>query len=133
MKTLTDIIYQYENNKFSWGKFDCATFSVGVLEEYRNKKVPQRENNIKYNDYKSAMKSLKNLGCKEVLDLPSVLLNTPKKDISEVKLGDIVYYINEDKIGVLGICNGVRAYFLQEGKGLTARPIEDCIYCWSTD
>jgi len=65
------------------------------------------------------------------LDLPEIILGTPKKDISEVKLGDPVYYINENNIGILGVCNGKRAYFLQEDGGITARKIEECKYCWS--
>lgn len=77
------------------------------------------------------MKALRKLGCKDLVDLPSIILNTAKKEIKKVKHGEPVYFINEDGTGILGVCNGVRAYFLQQGGGLTARPIKDCIYCWS--
>ena len=79
------------------------------------------------------MKALNKLNCNSIIDLPSIILNTPKKDISSVKTGEPVYYVNEDDTGILGVCNGVRAYFLQKDGGLTTRPIEDCIYCWSID
>ena len=88
---------------------------------------------MNYTNYKEAKQTLKKLGATDLTDILTVLLNTPKKDISEVKLGEPVYYINEDGEGILGICNGVRAYFLQKNGGLTTRNIEDCLYCWSID
>jgi hypothetical protein len=41
--------------------------------------------------------------------------------------------VNEKDEGVLGVCNGARAYFLQHKEGLTARNVEDCLYCWSIE
>jgi len=77
------------------------------------------------------MKVLKKLGCKELVDLPSIILDTPRKSITEVKLGEPVYFINEDGEGILGICNGAQAYFLKKDKGLATKKIENCLYCWS--
>lgn len=79
------------------------------------------------------MKTLKKLGCNTLEDLPGIILNTEKQDISKVKVGDPVYYINEDGEGILGVCNGKRAYFLSYGGGITARNIEDCKFCWSVE
>jgi hypothetical protein len=104
-----------------------------VVEEFTGKTLPHWREVINYKNTKGAMLALNNLGCKEVEDLPSIILNTPKKDMSNVKLGEPVYYINEEGEGLLGICNGVRAYFVQVGKGLSTRPIEDCTYSWSID
>ena len=130
-KTLTDIIYQYEDATFSWGEFDCCIFTATIVEEFSGKTLPHWRNVLQYPDAKGAAKALKKLGCKEVLDLPSIILNTEKKDISEVKLGDPVYYVEKER-GLLGICNGARAYFITKD-GLTARNIEACEYCWSVD
>ena len=79
------------------------------------------------------MKALKKIGCKKLKDLPDIILGTSKKDIEKVKLGDPVYYINEEGQGILGVCNGVRAYFLCVEGGLTARKIEECEFCWSVN
>jgi hypothetical protein len=134
MKNLTDIIYQYKNHSFSYPEgFDCAIFSAKVVQEFTGKDIPNIEEIITYRTYKDALKTIKDLGCKDLSEVPSVVLNKPKKDISEVKLGDIVYYINEEDRGILGVCNGCRSYFLQKGGGLTARNTKDCKYCWSTD
>ena len=77
------------------------------------------------------MKWMKKLGVDSLDQIPEVYIGSKKKDISDVKHGDIVYYINEEELGIFGVCNGCRAYFLQYGGGLTTRPIEDCLYCWS--
>lgn len=130
-KDLTAIIYKYKGSKFSWGKIDCCVFTASVVEEFTGRDLPYWKDILNYTNLKESMKTLKKLKCEKLEDLPSVILNTEKKDISEVKLGEPVYCINEDGIGMLGICNGVRAYFLQTGGGLTARPIEDCLYSWS--
>lgn len=76
---------------------------------------------------------MKKLGCNTLEDLPEIILGKPKLPISEAKRGYPVYYINEEGQGILGVCNGSRAYFLQVGGGLTPRKIEDCLYCWSID
>ena len=99
------------------------------MEEYTGKDLPIWKEMITYRNPKDAIKILRKYGCKDLLDLPELILETPKKDISEVKLGDPVYY--EDRMGAIGICNGARAYFPGEGGGLTARHISECKYCWS--
>lgn len=132
MRTLTDIIYDYKNTEFSWGDIDCCTFTFSVIGEFTGKKFPEWKV-VTYNDKLGAVKALRKLGCNNLKDLPDTILKTEKKDISKVKLGEPVYYINEDGDGILGICNGKRAYFLQYGGGLTARNVEDCKYCWSID
>lgn len=131
MKTITEIISKYKETNFEWGQVDCCIFAINVLEEYNDKVFPKWRDVLNYKDYKSSVKTLKKLGCTKLDDLPGVILGTVKKDILEVKHGDAVYYINEDGHGILGICNGVRAYFLQYGGGLTARNVQDCLYCWS--
>jgi hypothetical protein len=128
---LTDIIYKYENKEFSWGSFDCCIFTAKIVEEFTGRELPYWKDVLNYKGYRSSVKALKKLGCNKIEDLPSIILGTDKKPISKVKHGEPVYYINEDGIGLLGICNGVRAYFLQEGIGLTTRPVEDCLYSWS--
>ena len=133
MKNLTTIITKYKDTEFSWKDFDCCLFTVNVVEEFTGRELPLWKEVIGYKSYKGAMKALKELGCKDLVDLPSVILNTEKKDISEVKHGEPVYYVNEDGVGILGVCNGVRAYFLQYGGGLTARNVNECKYCWSID
>ena len=129
-KSLTEIIYKYKNNSFEWGEIDCCIFTASIVEEFFNIDLPYWKNVITYSSEKGAMKALKKLGCKDLIDLPEIILNTKRKPISEVKLGEPVYYINEKGRGILGICNGKRAYFLQRGGGLTARNIEECKYCW---
>ena len=133
VKTLTDIIYQYKDQEFSWEEFDCCIFTAKVVEEFTGKNLPLWKNVINYKNKAGALRALKKLGCKDIVDLPGIILETSKKDISEVKLGEPVYYVNEEGVGILGVCNGVRAYFLQMGGGLTARDIKDCKYCWSID
>lgn len=133
MKNLTDIIYKYKEAQFSWGELDCCIFTASIVEEFTGRKLPYWKDVLNYKDYKSSVKTLKNLGCDKVEDLPSIILDTPKKDISKVKLGEPVYHIDIHGEGLLGICNGAQAYFLQEGGGLTTRPIKDCSYCWSID
>jgi hypothetical protein len=133
MKTLTDIIYQYKNSKLLWGQFDCCIFSIKVIEEYTGKTYPLWRDVIDYTDFKGAMKALRKLNCNNIEDLPELILGNPKKDISKVKLGEPVYYINERGESIFGICNGVQSYFLQMGGGLTTRKTEDCIYCWGIE
>lgn len=133
MNNLTDIIYQYKHTKFNWEALDCCIFTAKIVEEYTGKNLPYWKEVIDYKDYKGAMKALKKLNCKDLTDLPEKILGKNKKDISKVKLGEPVYYINEEGTGILGVCNGARAYFLQQEGGLTARNIEDCLYCWSID
>lgn len=132
-KSLTDIIYQYKDRDFSWGELDCCVFTVRCVEEFTEKKLPKWRDVLQYRSEKDSIKALKKLGCDKLEDLPTAILGTEKKPIKEVKLGEPVYYINEEGIGVMGICNGARAYFLQKGGGLSARNVEDCTYCWSID
>lgn len=132
-KNLTDIIYKYENSKFNWNNLDCCIFTVSIIEEYTGKELPYWRDVINYSSFKGAMKALKELGCETLVDLPEVILGGPQKPISEVKLGEPVYYINEEGEGILGICNGAQAYFLKKDNGLVTRRIEDCLYCWSID
>ena len=130
MKSLTEIIYRYKDTEFSWGELDCCIFTVLVIEEFTHKKLPFWREVINYNNYKGSLESLNKLGCNTIKDLPSIILGTDKKAATKAKLGEPIYYINEDNIGILGVCNGKRAYFLQKGGGLTARKIEDCKYSW---
>jgi hypothetical protein len=131
MKNLSQIIYQYKNSEFSWGEVDCCTFTFGIIEEFTGKNFPEWEV-VTYNNEIGAMKALKKLGCKNLKDLPSIILGNPIKPIKEVKLGEPVYHINKHNGGdTLGICNGVRAYFLCDKGGITARKIEECEFCWS--
>jgi hypothetical protein len=132
MKTLTNIIYQYKYEKFNWGKFDCCIFCAKVLEEYKNIRIPYWNDKLYTNKY-GALKTIKNLGAKDLNTFPTVVLNTKRKSISEAKLADIVYYINEENEGILGICNGAQSYFLAKGEGLVTRKTKDCLYCWSVD
>jgi len=131
-KTLSHIIYEYKDKKFKWGKVDCCTFTFSVIGDFTGKKFPEWKV-VTYNNKKGAMDALKKLNCKKLKDLPGIILNTEKKEGSAAKLGEPVYYVNEDGTGILGVCNGKRAYFLQHGKGLTARKIEECEYSWSID
>lgn len=103
------------------------------MEEFTGKELPMWKEVATYTSYKQALLTLKKLGCNAVKDLPEIILGMPRKDISEVKLGEPVYYINERGRGILGVCNGERSYFLQRGGGLTARDTKDCLYCWSID
>jgi len=133
MKNLTNIIYQYKNQEFSYPQgLDCAVFVAKIMEEYSGKKIPNWREITTYKTYRGALKTIKKLGCKNFDEIPELMLGG-KRDISEVKLGDAVYYINEQGRGILGVCNGVRAYFLQRGGGITARNVKECLYCWSID
>lgn len=135
MITLTNIIYKYKDQEFNWGEFDCCIFTARIIEEYTGKKLPHWRKVVSYRNREDSIKALKRLGCKKgIIDLPSIILNKPKKPISEVKLGDPVYMVREDTgEGLLGVCNGSRAYFVKRPKGITARNIEDCEFCWSID
>lgn len=133
MKTLTDYIYEYKETEFAWGELDCCTFTYDVVSKFKNVKLKSIKEIYDYNDYKGSLIWMKQLGCKTLDEVPTAFTGAEKKDISEVKHGDMVYFINEDGRGIMGVCNGCRAYFLQYGGGLTARPVEDCLYCWSID
>lgn len=105
-----------------------------VVEEYTGKKLPHWREVISYKDRKGSVKALRKLGCKNIKDLPSIILGNDIKPIEEVKLGEPVYMIREDTgEGLLGVCNGARAYFVNRPKGITVRLIEDCEFCWSID
>jgi len=132
-KNLTSIIYKYKDLKFNWKDFDCCIFTVNVVEEYTGCPLPLWREVIDYTNFRGAMKALRKLGCKDLKNLPDIILDTPKKPISEVKLGEPVYYINEEGEGILGVCNGAQAYFLKRNDGLVTRKIENCLYCWSID
>ena len=113
---------------------DCCVFTASVVQERTGKDLLSLwKTKFNYDDYTSAMKTLKELNSIDLSTAPTEVLGIPRKPISEVKYGDIVYKINERGQGILGICNGVRAYFLQETGGITARNIEDCLYCWTVE
>lgn len=132
-KNLTDIIYQYKNKSIEWGKLDCCIFTAKVVEEYTGKKLPLWREMINYTNFKDALQILKSNGINSIEDLPTAILGTPKKPINEVKLGEPVFFYNKDGEGALGICNGTRAYFIREDKGLRTCSIEQCKYCWSIE
>ena len=97
--TITDLIQEYKDSEFEWGKVDCVSFAADIAYRYKGKKVPNIQKDWKYNDVKSALKWLKNLGVYSLDDLhraPELFLGTKKKDISEVQHGDIVYYIDPE-------------------------------------
>ena len=102
-KTLSNIINQYKEEEFNWGRFDCCIFTAKVVEEFTGKELPYWKNVLNYTDFKSSIRTLKKLGCNKLEDLPSIILDTEKLSMSEVKLGYPVYYINEDGIGILGV------------------------------
>lgn len=130
MKTLTDILYKYKNTKLEYGNIDCCVFTAKVVEEYFNLDLPLWKDLLIYDNYKDAIRTLRKNGIKSVEDLPTAILGVEKKPISEVKLGEPVYAVNEEGQGVLGVCNGMRAYFLHSKVGLMAVPIETCLYAW---
>lgn len=132
-KSLTDIIYQYKETEFNWETFSCATFSAKVVSEFKGIDITNFKEIENFKDYEGSLRWLEKMKCKSLEDAPSAFLNVKRKPISEVQLGDIVYFINEKNEGIFGVCNGSRAYFLQVGGGLTPRKIEDCLYCWSID
>lgn len=135
MTTITELLQEYKNSEFEWGKVDCVSFAASIAYRYKGKEIPNIQKEHSYNDIKSALKWLNNLGIDNFDDLhkaPELFAGLKKKDISDVEHGDIVYYIDPGlNQGLLGVCNGVRAYFLSTEGGLTARNIEECIYCWS--
>ena len=130
---ITELIQQYKDKDFSWGTVDCCIFAVELAEQLSTK--PLHMSNwrdlVTYTDIKESDKTVKEFGADGIKDLPGIVLGTSRKNISEVQHGDIVYMEDENGFGALGICNGVRAYFMTKPKGLTARMVEDCIYCWS--
>lgn len=129
--TLTDIICQYSEKSIEWGKFDCCIFTASVVEQFTGHKLPLWRDLTNYTSYKDALRKLRKNGINSLEELPTAILGTPKQDISKVKLGNPVYYINDKGEGVLGVCNGARAYFLHHNGGLAAVPIKNCKYCWS--
>lgn len=128
-KSITEIINKYKDAEFIWGKLDCCIFAGLVLQEFHGVEFLGNVINS-YSNAKGAAKTISKLGKGRVDNLPTAFLGTPKKDISEVKTGDMVSVV-ENGNTIIGVCNGVRAYFLQIGGGLTARNIKDCSYCWS--
>lgn len=127
---LTDIIYSHRDDNFQYGTLDCCIFVAEILEEYHGKKLLKEWRSIlTYDSVISAYKTLRKLGVRQVIDLPPIMINGERKPISEVKHGDVVYYREKDG-GMLGICNGVRAYFMNHN-GLLAVPVNKCKYCWS--
>ena len=133
MKTLTDILYQYKNTKLEYGVIDCCVFTARVVEEYFNLDLPLWKELLVYDNYNDALRVLRKNNIKSIQELPTVILGVEKKPISEVKLGEPVYLINANGQGVLGICNGMRAYFIQPDVGLIALPIDKCLYAWEID
>lgn len=133
MKSLTEIIYNYSDKKFNWGKLDCSIFVTECIKEYTGKDLPHMQKIKKYNNKIGAMRELRNLGCKSLPEAPEIILGNPKIPMSKVKLGYVVYYVNEEGEGILGICNGAQSYFLNREGGLVTRRTEDCLYCWSID
>ena len=137
METITSLIQKYKGKEFKWGELDCVTFAANVAFTYKQKEVPNIQKHQQYSDMKGALKWLRSIGINNLDDLhkaPELFAGLKKKDISEVKHGDIVYYIDPGlNQGLLGVCNGVRAYFLSVEGGLTARNVKDCKYCWSVE
>jgi len=140
VKNITEILQKYKETKFQWGFKDCCIFAGEIAEELKGSPLHLKnwKDFLTYNNVLEAKDTIEELGVWEMKDLPTIILGTYKKDISKVKHGDIVYYEHETlapelKGGTLGICNGVRAYFLATPKGLLAMPVEDCLYCWSIE
>jgi hypothetical protein len=133
MNTITDLIYKYKNIEFKWGENDCCTFAADIAWKFKGKNPPNIKEIFNYKDLRGSIKWMNKVGAGALDEVPEKYLGLQKKNISEVKHGDIVYYMNENGQGIMGICNGCRAYFLQYGGGVTARPVEDCTYCWSVE
>jgi len=131
LKTLTEIIYSYKNARFSWDNLDCCTFAANVVYEFKGLCPPNLRDIENYKNEKGMIKWLKKMGCEDLSEAPTKFLNVERRDISTVKHGDFVYFKNEDGSGSIGVCNGVRAYFIHRDKGLVATPVINCIYCWS--
>jgi hypothetical protein len=128
---LTDLIYEYKDKEFKWGTIDCCTFVADIAWRFKNKTPPNIKDIYDYKDLRGSIKWMAMVGAGSLDEVPEKFAGLKRKDISEVKHGDIVYYLNENGYGIMGICNGCRAYFLQYGGGLTARNVKDCLYCWS--
>ena len=133
MSRISEIINKYKNIDFKYGTFDCCIFTAKVIEEYHNIKLPKWRKVLNYKNWEQSKNSLKALGCKRLEDLPDVMLMSNKQDAILAKNGDPVLYINERGASILGVCNGVRAYFLRDTGGLTARKLEECKYSWSVN
>ncbi len=112
---------------------DCCTFVGEIAEKFSEKPlhIADWKKVLTYRNATDSQDAVTALGGEEVLDLPTIVFGVERRDISDVKHGDIVYAITIDGEGTLGVCNGVRAYFLAKGKGLTAILVKDCLYCWS--
>lgn len=128
-KDLTNVIYKHREKKFQYGQFDCCIFVGEVLEEYWDIQIPKWRKFQNYSNIRSSLKTLKKLGATGIHNVLTVLLDTPRLETGTPHLGAPVYYINETGQGILGICNGVRSYFVAED-GLTTRSTKDCKYHW---
>lgn len=129
MKNLTEILYKYRDVDFKYGEIDCARFTANIVEEYFGINLDKWREILTYRNEKEALKIMNENGINSIKDLPDVVLNTPKKGALQAKLGEPVY-AEQDGIGTIGICNGTRAYFLTIEKGLSAIPLDQCIYSW---
>lgn len=133
MTSLTDIIYKYKHKKLDYVNLDCCTFTGKVVEEYYNIDLPIWKELSEYNNFSGALKALKEKGINSLEEIPTKILGTERKSISEAETGNVVYTLNDKGQGVLGICNGVRAYFIQPEIGIIAVPIEECLYAWDVN
>lgn len=130
---ITTILQKYKEFNFKFNEMDCCLFVSKVLEDYYGEPITTVWDNVQYSNLREAVKTIRKLGCKDMSELPSKVLNVPRKNINNVEYADIVYYINEDNMGIMGVCNGKRSYFLGKNGKLTARDTNECLYCWSVE
>lgn len=131
-KSITELILEYKINHDTYikGEVDCCIFVADIVKQLTGIDYAENLRN-KYSTIPEHIKLIEKIGCKSISDLPNILLKTKKKLGKEAKYSDVVYWEpNTESEGMLGICNGARAYFFSLSGKLIAIPIEECLYSW---
>ncbi len=104
-----DILYYYinenQNREYELGVHDCALFASDVILAMTGTDLAE-DFRTGYKTKTGYLKIFKRLNVRNLEELANIKLGW-SKSVSEAKAGDMVLYIDSDKIEHLGICIGL--------------------------
>ena len=122
---LIEYIDQSNAKPFAWGSHDCIIWS-GKWVAMVTGSDHIAEWIGRYKTESGALRVLKRLGYSSPADAVSGRL--PSRPVLMARRGDLVLHEQNS----IGICTGIKSYFLTE-QGITAAPTGECIRAWTVD
>lgn len=120
---LREYIKTHEKLPFAWGENDCSLFVARWVDIVTGTNHAAEWEGL-YNTEQGAQTTIELKGFAKTSDITSAYLK--KIPLQMAKRGDIVMIDG----GCLGICDGRKAWFFVEGKGLSPLLTSKCLAAW---